>query len=468
MKCQICSYESKGKDFANHVKREHSLSSKEYTVKYLYSGTQPMCYNCGSETRYVAFEFKKYCKNCSRVASRLGGKKGGKASAWNKGLTKETDSRVLKLSEKLTGEKNPFWGRRHSDKTRKRISQTKLLNRLDISSRIDERQGEFELKTSLDDYYSRQKQYLEFQCTQCGNTCQKTLQSFERGSLCPTCYPVSRSQFELEINDYIESLGFKTLTSDRSIISPKELDIVIPDKRVCIEANGLYWHSELNKQDKRFHLNKTIDCLEKDYKLIHIFSDEWEYKKDICKSMISHRLNCINFKIFARKCEVREIGKQEEREFFKKSHISGFTNSRKCWGLIHNNNIVAALSIRIPRQKKYKGMIEIARFACLPNHHVAGGLSKLLKHVKSYCRENNFNSLMTYADRRFGEGNGYASVGFDYIGNTGVDYFYTDGQIRVDRFGVRAQKGLSERDVAKSKGLYKVWGCGSNIFKLNL
>lgn len=468
MICQICNYESSGKDFSNHVKREHGLSSKEYTITHIYNGFQPMCKNCGAETRYVAFNFKNYCKDCSKIASKVGGKKGGQSKAWNKGLTKESDERILKSSQNMLGSNNPFWGKRHSDETRKKISQTKLLNRIDLVSRVNDRAGEFILKTNLDDYYSRQKQYLDFQCVECGNTCEKTLQAFERGSLCPVCYPISRSQFELEIADYINSLGFESRTSDRSVIGPKELDIIVPSKKFGIEANGLYWHSELNKQDKRFHLNKTVDCLEKDYKLMHVFSDEWNFKQEICKSMISHRLDCINFKIFARKCVIRELKNQEAREFFTISHISGFVSSRKCWGLIHNGKLIAALSIRIPRQKKYMGMIEISRFACLPNHHVPGGLSKLLKVVKKYAKENSFSGIMTYADRRFGEGKGYVKVGFDYLGNTGLDYFYTDGQTRIDRFSMRAQNGMSEREVAKSKGVYKVWGCGSNIYQMIL
>lgn len=103
MKCQICDFEAEGKKFSNHLKKEHKLSGKDYTLTYIqkdYSG----CLNCGKETRYVAFSFKKYCSNCSKIAMKEGGRRGGKAGAWNKGKTKETDVRIKSLS----GEKTDF------------------------------------------------------------------------------------------------------------------------------------------------------------------------------------------------------------------------------------------------------------------------------------------------------------------------------------------------------------------------
>ena len=65
MKCQICGFEGEGKVFSNHLKKEHNLKSKDYTLKYLYNNNS--CLNCGKETRYVAFTFKKYCKNFKKT-----------------------------------------------------------------------------------------------------------------------------------------------------------------------------------------------------------------------------------------------------------------------------------------------------------------------------------------------------------------------------------------------------------------
>ena len=470
MICAICSYESSGKDFSNHLQRDHKLKSKDYTVQYIYK-KQPICEHCGNETRYVAYKFKRFCKDCSKIASSIGGKAGGKSPAWNRGLTKETDERVRIQAERNTGKNNPFFGRAHTLKTRSQISKTKTLNRIALQQRIDERSNDFELITNLDEYYSRQKQYLDFKCRKCDTISQKTLQAFERGSLCPTCYPISRSQFEIEINDFIESLGIQTKTSDRTLIGPKELDIIVPSKNLAVEANGLYWHAENDRDesyDKRRHINKTIDCLDKNYRLMHIFSDEWNNKKDICKSMIINRLGVSSIRIHARKCQIKEITKEKEKQFFQKTHISGFTPSRKCFALFYDDKIISAISLRIPRQKKYNGMIEIARYSSELYHQVMGGLGKLMSHVLKYAKENNCEGILTYSDRRFGEGNGYLKCGFSLAGNTGLDYWYTDGQIRIDRFAMRTEPGKTEKQKMYENKLMKIHGCGNNMYILLL
>jgi hypothetical protein len=466
MICEICNYESTGKDFSNHLQREHKLKSKEYTAKYIYK-EQPMCEHCGNETRYVAYKFKRFCKDCSKIASSVAGREGGKAQAWNKGLTKETDERVKKQAENQTGEMNPFYGKRHTLISRQQMSKTKTLDRIKFQQRISERANDFELLTSFDDYFSRQEQYLEFKCKKCETTSKKTLQTFERGSLCQVCFPNNISQFENEIAAFIESENVEYDTKVRYAISPKELDVYVPTKQVAIEANGLYWHSDNNRveeYDKRKHINKTKLCLENDISLIHIFSDEWYNKKDICKSLISYRIGTTKNRIFARKCKIAKITKQEEKEFFEKNHISGFTPSKECFALKYKDEIVSTLSVRSPRQQKYKSMLEIARFATLRDTAVVGGLSRLFSYAECFAIENNYSGIMTYADRRFGEGKGYEKIGLTYEGSTGIDYWYTDGRVRINRFIMRTTKNETEKQKAYKNNLMKIHGCGSNIF----
>ena len=458
MKCQLCDFESEGKKFSNHLQKEHKLKSRDYTRAYIckdYNG----CLNCGKETRYVAYAFKKYCKDCSKIGMSVGGKKGGHAKAWNKGKTKETDPRIKGMS----GQDNPFWRKNHSIETLNKISFTKRLGGREVLERILKRNKEFEILTPLDEYFSRQRQYLDFKCKKCNFICKKTLQTFERGSLCPKCYPITKSKAEIEIYDYIKSLGINdVLCNDRSIIKPKEIDILLKQNQFGIEYNGLYWHSDIIDNTTKYDLlNKTKLCKEARIKLMHVYSDEWEYKKDICKSMIKNRLGLCD-RIWARKCIVKELKREDFSEFMNNSHISGSVNSSIRLGLFYDELLIAAIGFRKPRQKKWKGYYEISRFASLLDTVVVGGLSKLLKH---------FNNLydfkiMTYADRRFGEGLGYEKVGFEYYGNTGIDYWYSDGRHRFDRFVIKTDGSMSEREKAAEMNLYKVWGCGSNIWVL--
>ena len=56
--------------------------------------------------------------------------------------------------------------------------------------------------------------------------------------------------------EFIKSIySDEIIENSRTIISPKELDIYIPQKNLAIEYDGLYWHDE-NHVENKYHLNK--------------------------------------------------------------------------------------------------------------------------------------------------------------------------------------------------------------------
>lgn len=464
MNCKICDFKSENlKLFSNHINSIHKLSSEEYSIQHLYNNLRPNCLECGKETRYVSFSFKEYCKEHAHLKCVVSGKIGGKSkSQWNKNKNKENDSRIKNVSEKMLGENNHFFGKNHSIESKQKISDKKLLDKNIIIQRTDNRKNEFSLLTDINEYESRQHQYLNFQCVTCNNKQNKTLQSFERGSLCDYCFKNNISQAQKEIYDWIKNeLNISDVElSNRKVISPKEIDIYIPSKKIGIEFHGLYWHSEINKKDKNIHFDKVDLGLKNGIQIIQIFEDEWQNKKDIVKSIISNKLGICNKKLFGRKCLIKEINTKEEKKFFDENHISGYTPSRYCYGLYFDNILVSCISLRKPRQNKWNEYFEIARYACLKNHMIIGGFSKIIKYIKNKHSE----KLLSYVDRRIGNGNGYLKVGFKYIGITKPNYWYTDLKNRFDRFKFRAKDGKSEKEIANLNNVYKIWGAGNNIF----
>jgi hypothetical protein len=82
---------------------------------------------------------------------------------------------------------------------------------------------------------------------------------------------------EKEIVTYIKSLkkDIEIKQNSRSIIAPNELDIFLPEYKLAIEYNGIYWHTEKNgKKGRNYHLTKTKQCVEKNITLLHIFGNE--------------------------------------------------------------------------------------------------------------------------------------------------------------------------------------------------
>ena len=132
---------------------------------------------------------------------------------------------------------------------------------------------------------------------------------------------------------------------NREILNGMEIDIYIPSLKLGIEYNGLRWHSEEFGKDHRYHLDKLNKCNEQGIKLIQIFEDEWINHRDICESKLKQicGLNT-NPKIYARKCEIREISnKNEVYEFLDKNHIQGRTGFTIALGAYYQNNLVGVL-----------------------------------------------------------------------------------------------------------------------------
>lgn len=474
MDCKLCKFSHDNlKRFSDHLRSTHNLSSEQYTINVNYEGVRPTCPVCNDLVRYVSFSFKKYCKNHAKLAMIEGGKIGGQAEAWNKGKTKEEDHRIMAAAIAMSGRNNPFYGQQHTQETRRLISKKKTLGSSDIEKRLSERSSEFSIVTSTEDYWSRQKQYLIFRCNLCGEEQPKTLQAFERGSRCYKCFPTGKSNWELDVFNFVKSLSSDAISGDRNILSPKELDVYVPSAALGIECHGLFWHSEAAHPadfNKYKHIEKFTISQTKGIKLLQIFEDEWRDKRMICESMILHRLGKSTNKFHARKLNVFQLSTQQERDFFTSTHISGYTPSKICFGLRdEQGKIVAALSLRSPRHKdKYMSSIEIARFSTSLNMSIPGGLSKLKNAAIKWSIDAGYASIMTYVDRRIGAGEGYIAAGFELIGSTGVDYWYTDNELRYDRFKFRAHDGKSEKVIASEARVSKIWGCGSQIMSINL
>lgn len=128
---------------------------------------------------------------------------------------------------------------------------------------------------------------------------------------------LERKSISIEEKDVVSFLKNiwkgEIIENDRKVLNGKELDIYIPSKNLAIEYNGLYWHSDkatLEKNDipnketrlyaKYRHIEKTKLCEEKNIRLIHIFEDDWIYRKDIIKDILKQSLGIYDKKIYAR------------------------------------------------------------------------------------------------------------------------------------------------------------------------
>ena len=295
--------------------------------------------------------------------------------------------------------------------------------------------------------------------------------------ICTVCNPngSSKSGYEIQIFEFIEkNINTKILKNTKSIISPLELDIYIPELKLAFEFNGLYWHNELNKENN-YHLNKTDECEKKGIQLIHIYEDDWIYKQDIIKSMILNKLSKVSIKIYARKCTIKEISDNNLiKEFLNKNHIQGFVGSRIKLGLFYNNELISLMTFgkrRVSMGKKStkENEFELLRFCNKSNTNIIGGASKLFKYfISNY----NPSEITTYADRSFSQGNLYKQLGFEFKGNTEPNYYYIIDGIRHHRFNFRkdilVKQGFdfnkTEHQIMIERSIFRIYDSGNLKF----
>lgn len=294
------------------------------------------------------------------------------------------------------------------------------------------------------------------------------------GHSCPFCTN-NISQQEKEIAEYIKSLGFDVKTNNRKLLTDsKEIDITVPSKNIAIEFDGLYWHNEIKKPDKNYHLNKTVECEKNGLRLIHIFEDEWLYKKEIVKSRLNVILGGNVEKIYARNCTIKHVDSKDCKTFLDDNHLQGAINSSIKYGLFYNNELVSVMTFCKPRknlgQKINDNEYELLRFCNKLNTIIIGGANKMFKQ---FIKDYNPNSVISYADRRWNTGNVYEKMGFEFKHHSQPNYFYIIGQQRFNRFGFRKDllvkqgfnRNKSEHEIMLERKIYRIYDCGTKVFK---
>jgi len=240
-----------------------------------------------------------------------------------------------------------------------------------------------------------------------------------------------RSRYEEEIYEFLKSIySGEIIRNDKKIISPYELDFYIPEKKLAIEFDGLFWHSQglVNFREidfKFYHLEKTLKAEEKDINLLHIFENEWidPIKRDIWKSIISYKLGIVKQRYFARKLKVFTVDNKTINNFFDLNHIQGSAPSKVRLVLVDENyKIISAMTFAKPRYNRDYDW-ELIRFASLKYTSCVGCAAKLFKYfIENYKPKN----IISYANRRFAysKKNLYLSLGFKYLRRSEPNYYY--------------------------------------------
>lgn len=280
---------------------------------------------------------------------------------------------------------------------------------------------------------------------------------------------VYSSKKENEVYKFINSIYNKKIEKNYRKINNKEIDIYIPELKTGFEYNGLYWHSEKEK-DKNHHYDKYKFFKTKGIKLITIWADDWEFKQDIVKSIISNSLNLSINKFNARDCTIKELSTQEKDAFLLENHIQGKCISSINLGLMYKDEIISIMTFgkkrMILNSKSKNNEYELLRFCSKLNSSVRGAASKLFNYFVNTYKPTH---VMSFANLDFGDGNMYKQLGFEDKGHTGINYWWSDAIHRYHRSGFMKHKlvkegydkNKTEAEIMYERKFIRIWGNGN-------
>jgi very-short-patch-repair endonuclease len=463
-----CIYSPEGQAISNYLQKQSRErlhpDHEEYVRKTNEKREETNLKKFGYKNPFMSQEIKKKIEETNIK------KYGHKSSMQNKEIKQKAEETCLKLY----GVKNPG----QIEEAKEKIKIKNRINHYDTFLKLLKAkflEPLFDYETYLN---IKNGDIIQFKCLRCGETFDYVVGDYAlevKKIRCLNQIHKYSSNNEQEIYFWLKSLGIENIERNkRNWNADKiyEADFYLPDYNLVIEYHGLYWHSNLQREydyhyDKwKFFKSRGIEC-------IQIFENEWRDFQNIVKSIIKNKLG-MNIKLYARKCEIKEITNEEYKNFVELNHLQGYTPAKVKLGLFYNNDLVMCMSFSKPRfNKKYDW--ENIRTCTKINYCVVGGFSKLL----SYFKQNYTGSIISYIDSRYFSGSGYIENGFEYIGHSEPNYFYFINKDNVLFNRVKFQKhklkdilecfdeNLTEKENMINNGYLWIYDCGNEIVVYN-
>ena len=306
-----------------------------------------------------------------------------------------------------------------------------------------------------------------------GHSCEIAWSAFYYADTrCRACFG-SFSRSEKEIFKFISNLGLEVIENSKNIIKPYELDIYIPEHRLAIEYNGLFWHREGSGRAKD-HIRHKLDlCVQENIRLITIFEDEFLERYEIVLSKIKTALGRAERKIYARKCSVQRISNDKASTFLEENHLQGAGVFRCAFGIMLEEELVGVLTMGALSRPTtiHLNEVELKRMAFLRGASVVGGASKLFKVAKHWAAENHYSAIRSYSDLRWSLYNNsvYDKLGFSVVAETRCTPHYFKGQKRyrnqsMSKTPEERLTGKTEWELRQEQGFGRIWDCGQRTY----
>lgn len=318
----------------------------------------------------------------------------------------------------------------------------------------------------VDETYVAQRHPVDVTCPEHGLFTVSSARLLLGRVSCPKCTTTTGQQ---KIISWLDKHGIEYLVNDYTLLLKQQVDILIPQAKLALEFNGIYWHSTLKRPNRRYHLEKTLACEAQGYDLIHIWEDQWEDDKEFSKilQLLSSRV-LDSRRVGARKCQVKEILKDTYSNFCSKYHLLGTASASIHLGLYFKGELIAVVGCVARKNETL-----LVRYTVKHGTTVAGGLAKLLKTVS--------RPIVTYCELSYFSGRSYLLAGFENkTKRLQPDLWYIRPSNCKREFRRKFQKhkliklfgeenvdlSLTEKEICANNGWYQLFSCGHRKFVL--
>lgn len=225
-------------------------------------------------------------------------------------------------------------------------------------------------------------------------------------------------------------------------------------------VNWTPWNKERGTE-KYYHYNKSKIAEYSGYRCIQIW--DWDDINKVINMLFQ------NDKLYARKCDIKVVNKQDEKVFLNTYHLQNYVKSQIALGLYYNDELVSLMTFGKPRyNKKYE--YELLRYCSCKN--IVGGAEKLFKYfIKHYNPE----SIISYCDRSKFKGDVYLKLGFKKLGSSSISCHWYNGHKHItdnllrqrgfdQLFHTNYGKGSSNKELMLAHGFVQIYDCGQDTF----
>jgi hypothetical protein len=240
----------------------------------------------------------------------------------------------------------------------------------------------------------------------------------------PSNFNCFKSQYELMVANYLDSLGVKYEVNNRSVLGGKEIDFYIPEKKVGVEINPSVSHNSnkyaknrgrlFGSKEELYHYDKYKAAAKAGIVLLQLFEydlnpEQFEKKT---KYLLKQKLCGYDEKVYARKTVVYEAKRDVRTKciaFLNDYHLQGSATATKYFAMEYCGELVGVASF-----KKHKGYVELKRLCFKRGVQVLGGLSKFIKEY--FKSDADCDIIKSFSDNNIGDGVGYARAGAELVG----------------------------------------------------